>query len=357
LADRFLTKRPYFKGATMLTEEKTVAKDSIAEKSDILRLLPPEPGELVDGRFLILELLNEGGTSRVYKATDVENGDLVALKVPKEHFAQDAEFLERFRREEEIGLRARHPYLISMRRVPEKSPPYVVAEYVRGETLARRLASGPRPSSSEAARLAVMILGALEELHRQGVVHRDVTPQNVMLCEDGTVRLMDYGIAGREREGGAEEWTWGTPAYMAPEQVRNEPGDLRTDLYSLGVVLYEMLTGSVPFVGDDPIEVMNARLKEPPVTPRTLAPDLDPGLEEIVLRALAKEPKDRYPQARLMREALEPYAWGETTEPVPASRRWDWKAWFRENWAEFALAVLMSGLLTRIILGFRILSS
>ena len=344
-------------GATMLTEEKTMAAASLAEKSEIVRLLPPEPGELLDGRFLILELLNEGGTSRVFKATDLEGGDLVAIKVPKEHFAQDEEFLERFRREEEIGLRVRHPYLISMRRVPQKSRPYVVAEYVRGETLARRLASGPRPSASEAAHIAVMILGALEELHRQGVVHRDVTPQNVMLCEDGTVRLMDYGIAGRVREGGAEEWTWGTPAYMAPEQVRNEPGDPRTDLYSLGVVLYEMLTGSVPFVGDDPVVVMNARLKETPVAPRTLNADLDPGLEEIVLRALAKEPKGRYPRARPMREDLEPYAWGETSVTVPASRRREWKTWFGENWAELAFGALMVALLARIILGFRILST
>ena len=340
----------------MLTEEKTVAAASLGEKSEIVRLLPPEPGELLDGRFLVLELLNEGGTSRVFKATDLERGDLVAIKVPKEHFAQDAEFLERFQREEEIGLRVRHPYLISMRRVPEKSRAYVVAEYVKGETLARRLASSPRPSASEAARIAVMVLGALEELHRQGIVHRDVTPQNVMLCEDGTVRLMDYGIAGRERERGAEEWTWGTPAYMAPEQVRNEPGDPRTDLYSLGAVLYEMLTGSAPFVGDDPVEVMNARLNESPVAPRTLNADLDPGLEGIVLRALSKEPEGRYPGARPMREDLEPYAWGETTVTVPAKRRRDWKAWIGGHWAEVALAVLLVSLLARILLGFRNLS-
>src|SRR4026207_1264945 len=110
----------------MLMEEKTAPAAPIAEESGIIRLLPPEPGQVLDGRFLILELLNEGGTSRVLKATDLERGDLVALKVPKEHFAQDAEFLERFRREEEIGLRARHRYLVSMRPVPMKSRPYLV---------------------------------------------------------------------------------------------------------------------------------------------------------------------------------------------------------------------------------------
>jgi len=180
----------------MLTEEKTGAAPPRAEPSEVLRLLPPEPGEVLDGRFLVLERLSDGGTSRVFKAMDLERGDLVALKVPKEHFAQDAEFLDRFRTEEEIGLGARHRHLVSMRSVPGKSRPYIVMEYVRWETLARRLASGPRPSASEAARIGLMTLGALQELHSQGVVHRDVTPQNVMVCEDGSVRLMDYGIAG-----------------------------------------------------------------------------------------------------------------------------------------------------------------
>jgi len=134
----------------MLTEEKTGAAPPLAEPSQALRLLPPEPGEVLDGRFLVLERLSDGGTSRVFKAMDLERGDLVALKVPKEHFAQDAEFLDRFRTEEEIGLRALHPYLLSMRPVSGKSRLYLAMEYVRGETLARRLVSGPRPPASEA---------------------------------------------------------------------------------------------------------------------------------------------------------------------------------------------------------------
>lgn len=325
----------------MRIEEKTAP--ALSDTSDIVRLLPPEPGEVLDGRFLILELLSEGGTSRVFKATDLDRGDLVAIKVPKEHFAQDAEFLERFRREEEIGLGVRHPYLIAMRRVPAKSRPYVVAEYVRGETLARRLASGPRLSPSEAARIGIMILAALEELHRHGLVHRDVTPQNVMLCEDGTVRLMDFGIAGRMGEGAAEEWTWGTPAYMAPEQVRNEHGDARTDLYGLGVVLYEMLTGSVPFVGDDPIDLMNARLSEAPVAPRTLRPDLEPELERVVLRALERDPKDRYRDARSMSDDLERLAFQDLREPAPP-RKW----WLADSWAEVLTLLLLGAWVVRL---------
>lgn len=334
----------------MLMEEKTIAALTIAGKPDILKLLSPVPGEVLDGRFLILELLSEGGTSRVLKATDLEKGDLVAIKVPKEHFAGDAEFQERFRVEEEIGLRVHHPYLIGMRPVSNKTRPYLVLEYVKGETLARRLASGPRPSASEAAHIAVMILGALEELHRLGIVHRDVTPQNVMLAENGTVRLMDYGIAGRASRTAdsvpAEEWTWGTPAYMAPEQVRNEPGDARTDLYGLGVVLYEMLTGSVPFVGEDPVEVMNARLSEKPVSPRTLRPELAPELERIVLRALEVDPRNRYPNSRSMRKDLESFSQNaDRSAPKPRPR---WKEWLRDYWAELAAVVILGALLVKI---------
>jgi eukaryotic-like serine/threonine-protein kinase len=340
----------------MLTEERTNAPASAGE-SEIVRLLPPEPGQVLDGRFLILELLCEGGTSRVLQAADLEEGDLVALKVPKEHFAQDPEFLERFRREEEIGLRARHRYLVAMRPVPGKTRPYLAMEYVKGETLARRLASGNRPSAAEAARIAGMILRALEELHRLGVVHRDVTPRNVMLCEDGTVRLLDYGIASAPTDHGAEEWTWGTPAYMAPEQVRNEVGDARTDLYALGVVLYELATGSVPFVGEGPIEIMNARLTEAPVSPRTLAPELEPELERIILRALEKDPKDRYLDARSMRSDLERVADPAPERPAPARHPATIKAWLAEYWAESAVMVLLGALLARIGVASALLSS
>lgn len=331
----------------MLTDEHTAASAKHSHKSEIVRLLTPEPGELLDGRFLILELLNQGGTSRVLKATDLDGGELVAIKVPQEHFAQDPEFLERFRREEEIGLRARHPYLVAARHVPEKSRPYIVTDYVKGETLARRLASGRKPSDSEAARIAVMILGALEELHFHGIVHRDVTPQNVMLCEDGTARLMDYGIADTRKKGGTEEWIWGTPAYMAPEQVRNEPGDARTDVYGLGVVLYEMLTGGAPFVGDDPIEVMNARLSEAPVAPRTLRPDISPELERVVLRALEKDPKHRYHDARSMRDDLEPFVFEDLRRPAPPMRPRKWKEWFTGYWTEVAVIGLLGALVVK----------
>ena len=344
----------------MLMPEKTMASPTFADQTDILKLLPPEPGEVLDGRFLILEALSEGGTSRVLKATDLERGDLVAVKIPKEHFAGDAEFLERFRAEEELGLRIRHPYLIAMRPVPSKTRPYLVMEYVKGETLARRLSSGPRPSVSETARIGVMMLEALEELHRLGIVHRDVTPQNVILSENGTLRLMDYGIAGCSRRKTvnvpAEEWTWGTPAYMSPEQVRNEPGDARSDLYSLGIVLYEMLTGSVPFVGEDPVDVMNARLTEAPVRPRTLAPDLDPELERIVLRALERNRRDRYSTARGMRAALEGFAGassgGSRTFRSPARL----KGWLRNNGVEITAVILTAALVGRILWVLRFLS-
>lgn len=345
----------------MLTAETGTTPTTFPEEraSEVLKLLPPEPGQVVDGRFLILEFLKEGGTSRILKATDLEYGDLVALKVPKEHFAQDAEFLERFQREEEIGLQVRHPYLLSMRLAPRKSRPYLVMEYAKGDTLATRLASGPRPSVPEAVRILDMILRGLGELHRLGIVHRDVTPQNVMLCPDGTVRLMDYGIAARGKprdRATSEEWTWGTPAYMAPEQVQNFHGDARTDLYSTGIILFEMLTGTVPFTGDDPVEVMNARLIEAPVFPRTLNPDLDPDLERVILRALEREPQDRFRDAPSMLAALEPFLrdwieWPTRWRLLPVLG-----GWLREHWPEVATTIVLASLAARTCHDMKFLS-
>lgn len=334
----------------MLMTEKELHPSPAAGAPGLLRLIAPEIGEVIDGRFLILELLKEGGTSRVFKATDLEVGDLVALKLPKEHFAQDQDFLSRFRREEEIGLSVRHPSLVAMRPVSGKSRPYLAMEFLRGETLATRLATGPKLSVPEAMRITAMVLDGLEALHRRGIVHRDVTPQNILLCEDGTVRLMDYGIAADARslqhDPSSEEWTWGTPAYMAPEQVRNERTDARTDLYSLGIVLYELLTGSVPFTGDDPVEVMNARLSEVPVSPRTLNPDLAPNLERILLRAIARERGDRFRSARAMKAMLEPFLreWMDR----PTRRRRQWQGWSKEHWAEIAASLVGVTLLVRI---------
>jgi eukaryotic-like serine/threonine-protein kinase len=335
----------------MQTGEQITIRTAVQKDSEILRLLVPEPGEVLDGRFLILEVLREGGTSRVLQAMDLERGDLVAVKVPKEHFAQDAEFLGRFQKEEEIGLRTRHPYLIAMRPVPGKTRPYLVMEYAKGETLAARLASGARLSVPESLRIADMLLQAVGELHGSDIVHGDVTSRNVMLCEDGSIRLLDYGIASPiGKSDGPEQWIWGTPAYMAPEQVQNHRPDRRTDLYSVGIVLYEMLTGCVPFVGDDPVEVMNARLREAPVSPRTLNPDLDPDLERVVLRALDREAKNRYPDSRTMIGALRPFVRSWLDRPTRRRRKAVWLSWLREYWAEIAAGLLLAALVGRMLL-------
>jgi serine/threonine-protein kinase len=267
-----------------------------------------EYGDVLDGRFLVLELIKEGGTSRVYKATDIEAGELVALKIPNDHYARDTEFLERFAREEEIGLGVGHRYLVRMKPVSQKTRPYLVMEYLKGETLEAHLASGQTLSVGETLRIARMTLDGLGELHRQGIVHRDVSPKNIMLCEDGTIRLIDFGIAEGKACGKLgsqpEDSTWGTPAYMAPEQVEGTDCDGRTDIYGLGATLYELLTGEVPFKGEDSEAIMNLRLTESPRPPRLLRPDIPPGLESIVLRALSRHRKDRFQSAREMRTAI-----------------------------------------------------
>lgn len=340
----------------MLTREKPAGTLELSPEHAGALPSVPEPGDVLDERFLILEVLSEGGTSRVLKATDLEAGDLVAIKVPSDSWARDSEFLERFRREEEIGLSVRHPYLARARHVHRKSRPYIALEYAKGETLGARLARSGRLGESEAIRIADMVLSALEALHARGIVHRDVTPKNIFLSEDGTVRLLDLGIASdaaeRDTSGAAEEWLWGTPAYMAPERVRNERGDPRSDLYSLGIVLYEMLTGSVPFVGEDPEALMNARLSDAPVRPRTLRPELDPGLEGIILRALALAPDERYASAAHMREELEGLSEGRPGAPK-GRRSLPMRSWLGEHLAEVATAFLLVLWLVKAMLELR----
>ena len=195
-----------------------------------------------------------------------------------------------------------------MLRPRAKSRLYLVMEYVDGELLRERLRGEGRLPIATAIELGIKIADALVYLHGQGVVHRDLKPENIMLTADGGVKLMDFGIAFDATQG---DLTWsglspsvGTPEYMAPEQVRARHGDERTDLYSLGVILYEMLTGKVPWSGDSAQQVMHAKLEEDPTPPRALRPEIPPALEEVVLHALERRPERRPESALELREAL-----------------------------------------------------
>jgi len=264
-------------------------------------------GETID-QYQLLDVIARSGMATIFRARDLENGHTVALKVPHLQYASDMVFHERFKREEEIGQRLDHPAVIKVFKPREKSRLYLAMEFVDGELLRDRLRRERRLPVDTAVRLAIAIADALAYLHDHGVVHRDLKPENIMVTPDGRVKLVDFGIALdttlRKMTWAGLSQTVGTPDYMAPEQVKGKRGDARTDLYALGVILYEMLTGDTPFQGDNVYAAMRAKLQDDPTPPRRLRPDISPALEETILRALERDPRDRPESALEFREAL-----------------------------------------------------
>ncbi|HEV3029823.1 MAG TPA: serine/threonine-protein kinase, partial [Planctomycetota bacterium] len=257
-----------------------------------------EVGKVLDERFELKEVLSEGGMATVYRAIDRSTGEAVAVKIPFMRFESDPGSYTRFEREEQIGQLLHHPSILRVIPVEKKSRPYLAMELLEGQTLAQLLSSVRPLPEGDAVRIASRLCEALQYVHDQQVVHRDLKPQNVMICVDGSLRIMDFGIAKAPGDRNLSlrgfSPTMGTPDYMAPEQVRGEPGDERTDIYSLGAMLYEMVTGKTPFQGENAYIVMNSRLSGDPVAPRKLRPDTSPVLEEIILHAMERDPGMRY---------------------------------------------------------------
>ncbi|MER5612661.1 Stk1 family PASTA domain-containing Ser/Thr kinase [Streptomyces sp. NPDC002215] len=272
-----------------------------------------EPRRL-GGRYELGSVLGRGGMAEVYLAHDTRLGRTVAVKTLRADLARDPSFQARFRREAQSAASLNHPAIVAVYDTGEDyvdgvSIPYIVMEYVDGSTLRELLHSGRKLLPERTLEMTVGILQALEYSHRAGIVHRDIKPANVMLTRTGQVKVMDFGIARAMGDSGMTMTQTaaviGTAQYLSPEQAKGEQVDARSDLYSTGCLLYELLTVRPPFIGDSPVAVAYQHVREEPQTPSNFDPEITPEMDAIVLKALVKDPDYRYQSADEMRADIE----------------------------------------------------
>ncbi len=293
---------------------------------------------IVGGRYELGELLGRGGMAEVRKGVDTRLGRTVAVKRLRTDLASDATFQARFRREAQSSASLNHPSIVAVYDTGEElatdgtdvAQPYIVMEMVEGRTLRDVLREGRKILPERALEITAGVLSALDYSHRAGIIHRDIKPGNVMLTPAGDVKVMDFGIA-RAISDASSTMTQtaavvGTAQYLSPEQARGETVDSRSDVYSTGCLLYELLTGRPPFVGESPVAVAYQHVREPAKPPSDLDTDIDPGIDAIVMKALAKPLEERYQSAAAMRSDIERYLQGHQVEapahvppPAPAA--------------------------------------
>jgi serine/threonine-protein kinase len=270
-------------------------------------MTPLYAGDQLDD-YQLDSLVASGGMASVFRATNLQDGAPVAIKVPHPEAECDPIFHDRFRREIEIGVRLQHSGIRKIFAADDQSRLYMAMEWLDGRLLRQVLAEGGPLPMERAVSIAVQILAALEYMHSQGVVHRDLKPENIMVDSADKIKIIDFGIAAcaasRRLTFGKLSQVMGSPDYISPEQVKNKRGDARSDLYAVGVILYEMLTGETPFHGPNPFAVMNARLVTAPLPPSEINPDVLPQLDKIVLRALDRDADRRYPSAQQFAQDL-----------------------------------------------------
>jgi eukaryotic-like serine/threonine-protein kinase len=309
----------------------------------------PQVGQILDS-YHLESVAAYTGTATVFRAVDLRSGRKVAIKLPHLEAESDPAFFARFRREEEIGRKLDHPGIVRVLSDGERSRTYMAMEWVVGRLLRRILNEEQKLAPERAVRIAVRICDALEYIHAHGVVHRDLKPENVIVDSHDNIKLIDFGIAAsvgsRRLTFGKLSNTMGTPDYIAPEQVMGKRGDARSDLYALGVILYEMLTGGVPFEGPNPFAVMNARLLHDPVSPREVDPAVSTQIESVIRRAMQFDPKRRY-------AAAWDFAWDlEHLEQVTCAGREQVRTvrgWWRSLWAGSPVSYVILALLPTLI--------
>jgi serine/threonine protein kinase len=285
-------------------------------------------GDRID-HYRIDSVAARSGMASIFRARDLRTGRRVAIKVPHPEMENDPTFFARFERETAIGSDLNHPGVMKVFRDEDPSHLYMVMEWVEGREL-RALLNEQRGKlpAERAVAIAIGICRALDYIHSCGVVHRDLKPENIMVDNEDRTKLIDFGIAGRA---GSRQLTFGslsqimgTPDYIAPEQVSGKAGDARSDVYAMGIMLYEMLTGQTPFRGSNPFLVMNDRLLNNPIPPRELNPGISPELQEVIYRALRRDPAGRYATAGAFARDLEHLDEIEVADR-PELREWDWR--------------------------------
>lgn len=267
-------------------------------------------GKRLDGRYEIIELIGSGGMANVYRAFDRLDNREVAVKILREEFLDNQEFVRRFRNESKaVGLLS-HPNIVKVFDVNfSDTVQYIVMEYINGITLKDYIDQQGVLSWKDAVFFTTQVLRALQHAHDHGIVHRDIKPQNIMLLPDGSIKVMDFGIArfSRSETRTITDKAIGSVHYISPEQAKGDMTDFKADIYSLGVMLYEMLTGQLPFESDSAVSVAIKQISDEPTRPRDINPDIPEGLEEITLKAMAKDPEKRYQSAAQMLRDIEDF--------------------------------------------------
>ena len=279
--------------------------------------MPWSVGDLLAGKYRLVRCLGEGSAAQAWEAENVLLGRTVAVKILHEHLSKQATTRSHFLAEARAAARIAHPNVVDVFDigVSAEGAPFIVMELCDGEPLSHVIDGRGATGVSYAADLMMQVLGALHAAHALGIVHRDLKPDNLIIVhprpDQPTVKVLDFGIAqgvfgesGRAEEGGA---VFGTPEYMPPEQARGEPVDARADIYAAGVILYELLTGGVPFIGNSPTEILARMLTQAPMSPSRIAREISPELDAIVLSALAKTPAERPQSAAEFMSLLSPF--------------------------------------------------